>query len=355
MKTFLLVILPVMVWAGITTAVLTQEDTTPQVTYEDYGDQTLAAVNDRIRRYPRSSSNFYQRALLLREMGKREEAFASVNQAVELNNGDPRYHFLMAEMYGPDSAAAAIRSAERAASLGLDTLPNAALLADLYRRQGDHARSLTYIDQALAKAPDEADLHYRKAQSLLVKGDTADARRSLTRSLELNADNPKATVTLARIYLDEAQYDQALTYLYRSLQDNPRDADLTYSTAYALRRTGQTDSAQALYQQVLTLESDHASAHSELAFINYSRGRYQDAHTHASQSLRADKENKEALLTLARLNDRQKNYYGALEQYRKIVEIDSTYTPAVNELEKLKGKIAWLRYLEKKKGEGSES
>ena len=53
------------------------------------------------------------------------------------------------------------------------------------------------------------------------------------------------------------------------------------------------------------------------------------------------------MLTKARVYDRRTYYSSALKSYQAILAIDSTYTPALEELEKLNGKIAYLQRIRK--------
>ena len=106
-------------------------DTLP--TLEDYGDINLKAINIATQKYPRTSTNYYEKGLILWNMGKRKEALESISKAVEMNDSRGEYHLFLAQTYVEnDSMAAAFAAAKKAESLSLDSMALNVLLADLY-------------------------------------------------------------------------------------------------------------------------------------------------------------------------------------------------------------------------------
>ena len=92
----------------------------------------------------------------------------------------------------------------------------------------------------------------------------------------------------------------------------------------------------------------------ELGDVYYRKRKYDSARYFSNYALRLDDQDTEALLTMGRINDRQKAYWVALNYYDKIQAIDSTHSPGMEERKKLRGKIAWLNYLEKNKSSSEE-
>ena len=87
---------------------------------EDYGDSDLKAMNIATQKYPRTSTNYYRKGLILWNMGKRKEALRSIAKAVEMNDSRGEYHLFLAQTYVEnDSMQAAFQAAKRAESLAL--------------------------------------------------------------------------------------------------------------------------------------------------------------------------------------------------------------------------------------------
>ncbi len=318
---------------------------------EDYGNEELKAINIATQKYPRTSTNYYNKGLILWNMGHKKEALQSIAKAVEMNDSRGEYHLFLAQTYVEnDSMNAAFNAAKKAESLGLDSLALNVLLADLYATDGKFENALGNIDAALVKNGEDAANHLRRGKILLAMGNPDQAEGSLLKSLELQKDNADASKALADIYLQKGDYENALVYIEQNLANTPSDNDFLYKKAVALTNTGKATEAIGLFRKVVDQKADYTSAHAQLGSVYYAKRRYDSARHFANRALKLDTKNIEAMMTLARVADRKKGYWVAIKHYEDVLAIDSTYAPAVAEHKKVKGKIAWLQYLEKNKG-----
>ena len=317
---------------------------------EDYGNDQLKAINILTQKYPRTSTNYYNKARILWEMGKRKESLSSIAKAVEMNETRGEYHLFLAQSFlENDSIKAAFNSAKKAESLGLDSLTLQVLLADLYTKERQYPEAMTNINKALAKEPDYATFHLKKGQVALALKDQQTAESSLLKTLELNPEEVNASKALADIYIQRNDHQKALIYIDQNLNKNPKDADFLYKKGYALKETGNRAQAANMFRAVIKEDQQYAAAYSQMGMIWLRLGRTDSARYYARSARAIDNQDKEALLTLARVADRKKGYYVALEHYNQILAMDSTYVPAVEEKKKLMGKIKWLQYLAKQK------
>ncbi len=315
---------------------------------EDYGNNQLKAINIATQKYPRTSTNYYRKGLILWNMGKRKEALESISKAVEMNDSQGEYHLFLAQTYVEnDSMKAAFESAKKAESLALDTLALNVLLADLYLEDRKPQPALEHINAALEKDPNLAENHLRKGNILLALSRPEEAEESLLTCLSLDPESPGASKALADIYLEKEDYHNALVYIDKNLAKSPGDVDFLYKKGVAKSETGQLNPAVDLFRTVIAKDDIYQPAYSKLGSVYYRKRRYDSARYFSRSALRLDEQDTEALLTLARVADRKKGYWVALKHYEEILAIDSTHSPGVEEHKKLKGKIAWLRYLEK--------
>lgn len=315
---------------------------------EDYGNNDLKAVNIATQKYPRTSSNYYTKGLILWNMGKRKEALQSIAKAVEMNDSQGEYHLFLAQTYlENDSMKAAFQAAKKAESLVLDTLELNVLLADLYLGNREPQPALDHINAALEKDPELAENHLRKGNILLALSRPDEAEESLLKCLSLDPEAAGASKALADIYLARGDYDNALVYIDKNLAKSPGDVDFLYKKGVAKSETGQLNPAVDLFRTVITKDDIYQPAYSKLGYVYYRKRKYDSARYYSNGALKLDEQDTEALLTLARISDRRKAYWVSLNYYDKIMAIDSTHSPGVEERKKLKGKIAWLQYLEK--------
>ena len=317
---------------------------------EDYGNDELKAINIATQKYPRTSTNFYKKGLILWNLGHRKEALASIARAVKMNDTRGEYHLFLAQTYiENDSMASAFESAKKAESLGLDSLALNVLLADLYLKNGENQSALQNIDLALSKDAGDPRNHLMRGRILLAMTNPEEAEQSLLKSLDLDAQNSAASKALADIYLQKNDYQNALIYIEQNLSQQPDDNDFLYKKGVAFSHTGKATQAIGLFRKVVNQDQNYQPALSQLGTVYYQKRWYDSARYFANQALKLQPQDKEALLTLARVADRKKGYWVALKHYESILAIDSTYSPAVEEHKKLQGKIACLQYLEKNK------
>ena len=320
---------------------------------EDYGNNDLKAINIATQKYPRTSTNYYKKGLILWDMGKRKEALQSISKAVEMNDSRGEYHLFLAQTYVEnDSMQAAFKAAQKAESLGLDTLALNELLSDLYLKQRQPQAALEHINSALEKDPSIANNHLRKGNILIAMSKPEEAEQSLLKCLSLDPESSGASKALADIYLARGDYDNALVYIDQNLARSPGDIDFLYKKGVAKAETGQLDPSVGLFRTVISKDDSYQPAYSMLGDVYYRKRRYDSARYYSNGALRLDEQDTEALLTMGRINDRQKAYWVALNYYDRIMAIDSTHSPGMEERKKLKGKIAWLNYLEKNKASG---
>jgi tetratricopeptide (TPR) repeat protein len=322
---------------------------------EDYGDASLKAINIATQKYPRTSTNYYRKGLILWDMGKRKEALESISKAVEMNDSRGEYHLFLAQTYVEnDSMKAAFEAAQKAESLGLDTLALNELQADLYLLHRKPEPALDHINAALQKDPNIPENHLRKGNILLALSKPEEAEQSLLQCLSLDPESDGASKALADIYLARGDYDNALVYIDKNLAKSPGDVDYLYKKGVAKAETGQLNPSVDLFRSVIVKDDSYQPAYSRLGDVYYRKRKFDSARYFSNYALRLDDQDTEALLTMGRINDRQKAYWVALNYYDKIQAIDSTHSPGMEERKKLKGKIAWLNYLEKNKSSGEE-
>jgi tetratricopeptide (TPR) repeat protein len=252
-----------------------------------------------------------------------------------------------------DSMTAAFAAAKRAESLSLDSLELNVLLADLYLHDKQPSPALDHINSALEKEPNIAENHLRKGNILISLSQLEEAEQSLLKCLSLDPESSGASKALADIYLGRGDYDNALIYIDKNLAKTPGDIDFLYKKGVAKAGTGDLNQSVDLFRKVIVKEDQYQPAYSKLGSVYYRKYRYDSARYFANGALKLDDQDTEALLTLGRVSDRKKAYWVALNYYDKIVAIDSTHSPGVEERKKLKGKIAWLQYLEKNKIDNS--
>ena len=99
-------------------------------------------------------------------------------------------------------------------------------LAELYRATGQNEKSEQAYAEAIAASPDQADLRYGHALSLVRRKAVPEAIRELDEAIRLDPGNTRYKTTLAVALDSVARTDEALMMLDRAAADGATDANL---------------------------------------------------------------------------------------------------------------------------------
>ncbi len=118
------------------------------------------------------------------------------------------------------------------------------LLSVIALEQGDAARALAELNQALDLDPwDRASL-IRRGRLLLAEGDAASAQNDFSRVLQLDPESAAAMGGLGEVALQQQQFESAVTSLQQALARQPNATRLYQPLGLAFRGAGQLDEAR---------------------------------------------------------------------------------------------------------------
>ena len=132
-----------------------------------------------LARVPDSGPALMTKGRFLLGDGKRDEARATVQKAVEV---DPRLaaaHYLLGLLRLPSDPAGAIKAFTETVNLAPGVVPAHVELARLYLAQGDPSSAVQYASQAARYRPDDPGVRDLLARAFLAKGDVAQAEREI--------------------------------------------------------------------------------------------------------------------------------------------------------------------------------
>lgn len=140
-------------------------------------------------------------------------------------------------------------------------------------QQNDLARALAEVEHNLARKPDDPILLYLQADILIEQGATAGspgfqtAMHSAKRAVLLRPALGPAREVLAKLYLQEGQYDLAAEQCRKALAMDPSDQTAVYHLILALRKTDKKSEIPALLKRLATLRQQ--AAHEEREQYRY--------------------------------------------------------------------------------------
>ncbi len=123
-------------------------------------------------------------------------------------------------------------------------------------------------------------------------------------------------------YISKKDYAQALNQCALLLESFPEDSQLHYLRAVLSQKSGDLKLAEAEYKFLIEHEGADAKVLNNLGAIYAESGQEKQARDFFSEALKADPEFKEAHANLANMFMQQKDYSGAIAEYRKALNSD---------------------------------
>ena len=304
---------------------------------------------------PDNSSALMTRADLLMQNGRLDEAEVTLERFLVVDPSNANAYAMMARLElqrgNPERALLVARTGKdaRGAFNTLTTLEARALTA-----LGRRPEAEDLLDQALAVAPEDADLLTSRASHYLFRGDIdraeemlreavaidafhLQARLRLTELLEaagrleeaaevlddfLKADpgQPDALAALGRVRLVDPA--AALPYLEEAVRLNPGRFDPLFNLGLCQLRLGQAEKGEASLRRALALRPGHPLCRNNLAIALTMQGRLDDAETDLRSLISERPEFVEAYNNLALVLVRAGRSDEAEETVRRALELE---------------------------------
>jgi tetratricopeptide (TPR) repeat protein len=137
----------------------------------------------------------------------------------------------------------------------------------LYYNQGQFSKSLTYYNKAASifKFSIEAKLGIMYPAAAMGNWDMVETQ--CKEILDIEPKNSFANYKLGSIYYGNGQYDKALDHLQLVINMYPFDYDSSILTAWTYFKLGKYREAEVLFNKVLMMSPDDASALEGLSYI----------------------------------------------------------------------------------------
>jgi tetratricopeptide (TPR) repeat protein len=202
------------------------------------------------------------------------------------------------------------------------------LMGVLFHQQGDHARAVERIGQAVSLRPNAYIYHANLAAAHRALGDFERAAACCRAALALWPDYPEALCNLGAALQGLGQPAESAEVLRRALALRPSFVEAHNNLGIALRALDRMEEAEAQFHRAVALEPAFAPAQNNLGLALLNRGQAEDALPHFQDAVRLDP-------TTAVLHDNLGNALWALDRpadalaaYREAVRLDPDLTMA---------------------------
>jgi arylsulfatase A-like enzyme/Flp pilus assembly protein TadD len=148
---------------------------------------------------------------------------------------------------------------------------------------GDLARERELLTQVQKANPDMYLIPFLLGETELKAANWKAAQEALERSLKLNPNFDQAMTALARAFHQQNQDEQALQWVEKAIEANPKNLRAWYQKGW-ISVKADPDGAMVAFERALEIQPGFAMAHRDLGMILLQKGRYKEAATHLEQA-----------------------------------------------------------------------
>jgi predicted Zn-dependent protease len=147
-----------------------------------------------------------------------------------------------------------------------DTPNNQAInvAVEALKRQKKYADAVMLLNPLAFKYPNDPFIGSRYIEVLMKSGDREKAQQVAAAQTKLG---PKNSVAIAEAYVQSEEYPAAIRLLKDALTLNAGNVDLEYELASAYERSGDRDTAEKMFLEVLKAHPDHSSTLNYLGYM----------------------------------------------------------------------------------------
>lgn len=299
-----------------------------------------------INRRPENSNNYIRLADVYESSGEISLARHTIEEAIKENPEDPILQILLVKYY---LTAGETAKAEEYFYKITDQEENIAygiVQAELLINKGFYDKALQILNKSLSKDPGNAELHYLKGQLYRNIADTTSALSSFKTAIGRENVSFYMVKDYLRVLADLGRTEEFLESYKELTPELRKIPDTKIILSDVLVGLNELDSAKEILFNIDDRQYQGLRDY-KLALINFNQRRYDSARYYAEKAFASGKD-LQAKLVVARSYEMMYNYQESEDTYLDILERDSTFTIAAEELEKLRRKVRYLRELRRR-------
>ncbi len=193
------------------------------------------------------------------------------------------------------------------------------LLARAYQDNGDYDSAVREYSDVLRKSPDQKESWFGVGEVMEKTNRLSQAQFSYQKALAYGYDPATVNLALGRVQAKQKQFAEAIVLLERSFQANPRNNEPLVEEGSIYSQQSRWDDSQKVLQKAQIISDKNKDRISYLLGVSYSRQKkFPQAEKALTDSLKLNKNNRQAQFELAKVYDQQDKNEAAYEQYQKL-------------------------------------
>jgi predicted Zn-dependent protease len=195
-------------------------------------------------------------------LGRLQAALTALDLAAKQSPDDLRCWFWLARAdFAAGETAQGKKALDKAVAISPEDASSLYLLAQYLISAQDLTGAERILTDLAARYPQTPDFHESLGSVYYLEARLDKAEEEYRTQLQLDASNPQALSMLGVILLDRGQAKQAVSYLAKGLNANPRIAYLQRRMGQALLESGEVEEAITHLREATELDAHDATAH----------------------------------------------------------------------------------------------
>jgi tetratricopeptide (TPR) repeat protein len=276
----------------------------------------------------------YQLANIMAEVTSRPPFNNQLDHALREVSARERVEHLRQLASSPEALQAACRTYEAALAKTPDDWELHHRFGQLATASGRPEVALDHLQIALKKLSSEPAVHIDFAKAAQKCGRIKEALAHFEKAVELDPGSAMAHHFLALALSSSGRIDEAIPHFQKTLEIDPECARAHYDLGNALSGRGRSDEAIAQFQKALEINPQFADAHNSLGVVLAGRGRTEEAIAHFLKALEINPQFAIAHNNLGLTLESRGRLDEAIDHFQKALEVDPQSAIVHNNLAK---------------------
>jgi len=224
--------------------------------------------NDTLAKDPNCAFGYGMLGAVRLSEGKKTEAFADFQKAIELNPNYAEAHNNLGTLFLQEGQLdEAISQYQKATQLTSNFSEAYRNLGLALTQKGQPNEAMSAYQKALEIDPRQPEVHYSLGALFYQKGQVDEAMNEYRKALEIDPNNPETQCNLGILLYLKGQIDEAISHYRNALEINPDLPNAHNGLGMALTQKGEVEEAIAQFQEALRLKPDYREAQNNLAKV----------------------------------------------------------------------------------------
>lgn len=299
-------------------------------------EEILQVLDIKISKNKNDATLYYDRAKILVDMHRYNEAISDLTNAIRLKDDKIEYYILMGDaQFANGNVDQSYKALQSALKLDEENQEANLKMGEIAFYSRDYDRAFESLTKVTAKDPNNRTALFMKGFVYKETGDTVSAITLFQKVCDLYPTYAPAFEELGILYADHKN-KLALEFLTTAIELDPQSTSARYGLAMFYQDMGEMESAEETYKQLLDIDANDKDAWHNRGYIQaFFYGDYELAIEYYTKALQIDSQFIEAYVNRGAAYELNGDKANAQNDYKTALSLDPNYKPALEGLKRL--------------------